>query len=253
MQEAAGRLVSNTKIGKDARVMKILCDAVARESEPGHFVMIAPTGAYDPLLKRPFGIMDADPPYIWVYYQIVGRGTRLIGEKRRGDTLSLIGPLGNRFPERERSTILLIAGGRGIAPLHFAAKRYAEKNKVYLVYGAATGDDLHLGERLPRLGIAKIYEYTEDGSRGSRGNVCLDLPRIVATHGIRDTFSCGPDAMLQALAGHLDGKTENFISCEAIMGCGFGICHSCIIKTVTGEYKKVCTDGPVFRLEEIAW
>jgi len=60
--------------------------------------------------------------------------------------------------------------------------------------------------------------------------------------------------MFKSLAAEIsDMNVENYVSLEALMGCGFGICYSCAVKTVTGEYKKVCIDGPVFNMREIAW
>ena len=67
-------------------------------------------------------------------------------------------------------------------------------------------------------------------------------------------MACGPEAMLAALAKMLKPENlENYVSTEAMMGCGFGVCHSCAIATVDGQYRKVCDEGPVFPLQDIQW
>jgi dihydroorotate dehydrogenase electron transfer subunit len=68
------------------------------------------------------------------------------------------------------------------------------------------------------------------------------------------TMSCGPEAMLARLALILKGRgLENHASLEALMGCGFGVCHGCAVRTAVGAYRKVCDEGPIFPLEEIQW
>ena len=67
-------------------------------------------------------------------------------------------------------------------------------------------------------------------------------------------MACGPEAMLAALARMLKSRDlENYVSLEAMMGCGFGACHGCAVRTADGRYRKVCDEGPVFPLEEIQW
>ena len=148
----------------------------------------------------------------------------------------------------------MIAGGRGIAPIFFAIKKYAPSNEVSLVYGARSREDLNFIDRLRSEPLKKIYLYTDDGTIGERGFVTSNIREIVKRQCAKVTFSCGPDAMLENLANQMGGlKTENHVSMEALMGCGFGICHSCVVQLKGQNYKKVCSDGPIFKLEEIEW
>lgn len=250
-------VIENRNIGKNYFFMKLKADYISSEAKPGNFIMLAASRSTDPLLKRPFGILHAEKPYIWLYYETIGRGTELISGFHPGEEMNAIGPLGNEFPNFKNRKILLVAGGRGIVPVYFAAELYTAKNsgnEVYLIYGAKSGDDLNLLDHIEKLGLKNVYLYTDDGSSGKKGFVTTDIKRIIEENGIEITISCGPDAMFENLSQVLTGSpTENYVSLEAWMGCGFGICYSCAVKTVNGDYKKVCTDGPVFKMEEIAW
>ena len=224
-------------------------------ARPGQFVMarMIDPPLY-PLLRRPFAIMKVDTPYIWLYYEVVGRGTRLLSGHREGDEVVLLGPLGNSFPSFQNKTIVMVAGGRGIAPLFFAAKEFSNDNKVMMIYGTKTKDDLNLVDQLKSLNLQQLVLYTEDGSAGQKGLVTHNLDQFLQTHQVEVTFSCGPERMLAAVSHGLHGVTsENYVSLEGVMGCGFGVCHSCVVPLKTGQYGKVCTDGTVFLLEAIDW
>jgi dihydroorotate dehydrogenase electron transfer subunit len=254
MREEKCTIVKNRKLGGDYYLMKLEADYVARQAGPGNFIMLAASFTTDPLLKRPFGILNAVPPHIWIYYQVVGKGTRLISRLKENDKAHLIGPLGNTFPELRGENILLLAGGRGIAPLYYAARDYTGDNAVFLIYGAGSKDDLNLIEEIDSLPLKEIFLYTDDGSTGKRGLITADIKEIIETHDINVTISCGPEAMFRALHKEIgSGNTDNYVSMEALMGCGFGICHSCVAQAADDSYKKVCQDGPVFKMEEMAW
>jgi dihydroorotate dehydrogenase electron transfer subunit len=107
---------------------------------------------------------------------------------------------------------------------------------------------------LNELKLDALYLYTEDGSVGKKGNVTTDINDIIKKNHINMTFSCGPDEMFREIYQVVhDMETSDYASLEALMGCGFGICGSCVIPTRKNEYKKVCMDGPIFNMEEIAW
>lgn len=254
MKEEKCKVVENINVNGKYYLMKIDTDGIAADCRPGHFVMVAVSTTFDPLLKRPFGVLKAGPHYIWLYYEVVGKGSECLSALSDGDNLRVLGPLGNSFPELEGKNILLIAGGRGIAPLYFAAEEYAARNTLTLIYGAKTADDLNLLDRIEALPLDKTYLYTDDGSAAKKGLVTTGIRDIIQERKIDVTVACGPDAMFESLNRELQGlNIENYASLEALMGCGFGICYSCAVKTKQGGYKKVCSDGPVFRLEDIAW
>ncbi|MGE5343043.1 MAG: dihydroorotate dehydrogenase electron transfer subunit [Candidatus Omnitrophota bacterium] len=247
-------VIENSKIKKNYFLMKLESDYISSQFDPGNFVMVAASTTWDPLLKRPFGILRAEPPYFWLYYDVVGRGTALISSLKPNDRVKVLGPLGNSFPSFENKNMLMVAGGRGIAPIFGAISRYASANRVFLIYGARHRDDLNLLEDIERLPLIRRFLYTDDGSAGQKGLVTSDIGGIIAENAIDVTVSCGPEAMFESLSHTLKGlNTENYVSMEALMGCGFGICYSCAVKAVDGSYRKVCSDGPIFRMEELAW
>ena len=254
MKEETATVVENRQIQNDYYLLKLNTRHVSKNGKPGNFIMIGVSTTLDPLLKRPLGIFDISPPDIWIYYKIAGRGTRLISKLHPGDQIPVLGPLGNTFPELTKQSVLAIAGGRGIAPIHFALKEYLKKNRVFLLYGARSKHDLNLLEKLDTLPLSDMILYSDDGSIGEKGPVTRDLKEIIKKQGINVTISCGPDEMLKEIQrATMDLNTKNYGSFEAFMCCGFGICHSCIIKNNKGKYFQVCSDGPVFNMDEILW
>jgi dihydroorotate dehydrogenase electron transfer subunit len=254
MQDESGRIEETRCLGKDYYLLKILAPKIAQEAKPGNFVMVRVSLSLDPLLRRPFGILQSKPPFIWLYFQVKGRGTSLLKDSQAGDRLNILGPLGNSFPELPGKKILLLAGGRGIVPLFDYAKTYAGKQPLILLYGGRSAADLNLLEEISAMPLHKSYVFSEDGSRGEKGLLTSGLERILADQRPDATMACGPEVMLAALAKMLKSKkTENYASLEAMMGCGFGVCHSCAVAAADGQYRNACNEGPVFPMEEIQW
>ncbi len=242
-------------LGGGYHLLKIVTPQISAAAKPGNFVMVRVSPSLDPLLRRPLGILESRPPYIWLYYQVQGRGTKLLADHRPGDSLDILGPLGNSFPEIPGKRILLIAGGRGIVPLFHYAHAYAERRPLLLMYGGRTRADLHLLDRIKAFRLQGIFIFSEDGSLGQKGLLTSGLEKIVQEERPDVTLSCGPEAMLAQLALMLKAHRglENHASLESMMGCGFGACQSCAVRTVSGAYRKVCDEGPVFPLEDIQW
>jgi dihydroorotate dehydrogenase electron transfer subunit len=254
MKEEKCIVVENRNLNKKYFLIKLKAEHISSQAKPGNFIMLAASNTVDPLLKRPFGILKAEPPFIQLYYEIVGKGTELISTLKPNNTVNVVGPLGNSFPYLENKKILMVAGGRGIAPIYYAFENYTSTNDVFLIYGAKSKDDLNLLEEINAVPLKKVFLYTEDGCIGKKGLVTAGIREIIKENNIDVTISCGPDAMFKSLFHIINNLgTENYVSLEALMGCGFGICYSCVVKTTAHDYKKVCIDGPVFKMEEISW
>jgi len=254
MLDERGLIEDARALGGNYFLLKIAAPRIAAAAKPGNFAMVRVSPAHDPLLRRPLGILEASPPYIWLYYQVLGQGTRLLSGLGPGDALDILGPLGNVFPELPGKRILLVAGGRGIVPLFHYARACGERRPLLLLYGGRTRADLPLLERIKTLRLQGLFIFTEDGSLGQQGLLTDGLEKIVREERADATMSCGPEGMLARLAAILKGRgLENHASLEAVMGCGFGACHGCAVRTVAGSYRKVCDEGPVFPLEEIQW
>ena len=254
MVDERGRIEEIRDFGARYVCIKIRAETVATEAKPGNFVMTRPVGATDPLLRRPFGILKASGPHIWLYFQILGKGTAALASLKPGEEMDILGPLGNGFPEHQQQNILLIAGGRGIVPLFFYAERFAGANSIHLIYGGRGKSDLNLLAEIRSLPLKNMFLFSEEGTLGKRGIATQEVEEIIGDQHIGITFSCGPVPMLRRLAGMLHPlPTVDLVSLEAFMGCGFGACHSCVVKTFSGSYRRVCVDGPVFSLGDIAW
>lgn len=204
-------------------------------------------------LRRPLSIHRVvNSVQLYLLFNIVGKGTLWLSQRQKGETLDLLGPLGNGFtihPDSER--LLLIAGGLGIAPLVFLAQEALLQGKlVTLLMGAPTAARLYPHQLLPD-GITTITA-TEDGSAGRKGMITDILSDFIdwADH----VYACGPLAMYQTIDTQTQQQEKRpvQVSLEVRMGCGLGACYGCSIKTRHG-IKQVCQDGPVFDLEEILW
>jgi dihydroorotate dehydrogenase electron transfer subunit len=207
----------------------------------------------DLLLRRPFSFHDANSETgeVSFLYGIVGRGTYWLSQLKPGDTVDILGPLGNGFSiQPDSKEILIIAGGMGIAPLCFLARQAQGRGlSVTLLLGAATASQLCPTDLLPAE--ATCITATEDGSAGVKGLITDCLPQYLDE--ADQVFACGPLPMYRILAkepGLRDKPVQ--VSLEVRMACGLGVCYGCSIKTRDGM-KKVCLDGPVFSMKEVVW
>lgn len=210
-------------------------------------------------LLRPFSFLSRDPEAgrLEVYYREVGRGTRLLADLPDGAEIAIIGPLGRPWPELGAPEAALVAGGVGMPPLFDLAADLAasgDAGRVHVFYGGRTRDHVHLVERFEATGV-RLHLSTDDGSVGRRGTNVSDLEAWLAGRddgAAVELFACGPDGMLRAAAevGRRRGLTT-WVSLEAPMACGIGVCRGCAVPHTGGGFKMVCTDGPVFRAEEV--
>jgi dihydroorotate dehydrogenase electron transfer subunit len=235
---------------------------IAAAAAPGQFIMVRISSLYQPLLRRPFSIHSVSGTGLMIFFQAVGTGTELLGQKTPGQALDILGPLGRGFdldgdPAGRRAA--LVGGGRGIAPLYFLAVELGGKGaEVRVFYGGRSEEDLALRDRFASAGFAPECS-TEDASIGYHGLV-TDLVREHTAGPYRPDriYACGPDGMLRSvgeLARELDVPAE--LSLESIMGCGFGACWGCVHK-IRNEgkedaWRKVCEEGPVFPAEAVIW
>jgi dihydroorotate dehydrogenase electron transfer subunit len=220
--------------------------------------MVQVTGGLHPLLRRPFSIHDARGTRIEIFFQVVGRGTRLLAAGTAGARLNLLGPLGRGFSTEEagEAGAALLGGGRGIAPLYFLGRVLKEAGiRVRTFYGGRAGRDLPLADRLRAAGLDPLLS-TDDGSLGFKGTV---LDRFLAENSPPPDvlYACGPEPMLRAVDAAARARDiPAQLSLEAIMGCGFGACWGCVHRIRQGgetAWRKTCQDGPVFRAGEVVW
>ncbi len=237
----------------------VMAPEIASEAQPGQFVMVRTSEGYDPLLRRPLSIHrvargEREHGALALLFAVVGRGTNWLAQRKEGEAIDLLGPLGHGFKvDPPPRNLLLVAGGVGIAPLVFLAQRgIAEGHQVALLLGASAKAQLYPAHLIPPE--VNLLVATEDGSVGRRGMVT----HLLADHapGAEQVFACGPISMYQALAdmsrkGMFEGKSVQ-VSMEVRMGCGRGACYGCALETKSG-LRLVCKDGPIFELKDLIW
>lgn len=246
--------------------MTLECPSIAETAIPGQFVHIAVAtqGSSDPLLRRPVSICDVDRSLgsVEIVFRTVGKGTSLLARVRAGERVDLMGPIGRgfRLPCPGQSP-LVIAGGIGIAPLHFLCKTLCSSRVApYVLAGFSTSSDVALVDRLLRYG-AQVQVVTEDGSSGLRGRVtehigCAVNQMSALLSGDIEVYACGPNAMIHSVQEWcLRSGVSGQVSLESRMACGTGACLGCVQRVITdsGEqlYERVCVDGPVFDIQRV--
>jgi dihydroorotate dehydrogenase electron transfer subunit len=226
---------------------------LARRARPGQFVTIRVRGEGAPFWRRPFSICRAAGQNIELLIKGIGPGSQLLCTCRPGETLDVVGPLGQGFALTGQEPRVLVGGGYGMAPLLFLAERLlASGQKVDVLLGGRSEADLLLRHHFRKLKI-KTACATEDGSLGKCGPVTELLEKRLRQQAKVKVAACGPKGMLAAvakLAGQYGVQAE--ASLEEVMACGLGVCNGCVVKS-GGIYRRVCKDGPVFPTSEIEW
>ena len=222
---------------------------------PGQFVQLLVDNSPKTFLRRPISVhfVDSEKKEIWLLIQKVGEGTQKLAELKPGDSLNMLFPLGNSFSLPEKNAgknLLLIGGGVGIAPLLLLGSFLKDSgNKFSFLLGARTRNDLLQLDEFEKLG--PVYTTTEDGSFGEQGLVTNHS--ILSSKNIHQIYTCGTKPMMMAVARL---AKQYGISCEVslenTMACGIGACLCCVEKTTTGNVC-VCTEGPVFNINQLTW
>lgn len=249
------QVIENTALNSTNYLIKLKAAQKLPTIKPGQFVNIDIKNSTEIFLRRPFSIYEVDElnNTISLIVKILGRGSKKLTEIAEGEKLSIVFPLGNGFtlPQSD-DRILLVGGGSGVAPMLFLSKASELiKNKVDILLGAKTVEDHINVENYKEYG--NFYFATEDGSFGEKGFVTQHSAFKNNLGNYNKIYACGPDAMMKAIAK--EAKMAGVfceVSLENLMACGFGVCLCCIEPTVRGNLC-VCTDGPVFNINDLKW
>ncbi|MHB8836661.1 MAG: dihydroorotate dehydrogenase electron transfer subunit [Candidatus Methylomirabilia bacterium] len=229
---------------------------------PGQFVMVRTREGTDPLWRRPFGVHDfrrvRGAGILSLLFQVVGPTTRDLSSLAPGATLDLLGPHGRGF-KLDAAEQWLVSGGRGVAPLLYAARILHRRGvSCRALLGGRSAGHVLCERELSRLGC-RVEVATDDGSRGRRGLVTdlldRDLARLTARRRAGVTLlACGPHGMLKAVAGIAAGRgVAAQVSVDPLMACGRGLCLGCSVSARAGGYRLACQHGPVFDARELNW
>jgi len=269
-------ILSHDAFPGEQHVLRLLAPGIAERAKPGSFVHLS----CDPMLpmRRPLSIMRVHPKDGWIelLYRVFGYGTALLAQRRAGERLSILGPIGRPFAAQSgRQRPVLIGGGVGIPPMIFLAdvlRREAKSHRPLVLMGSEVPfpfmpkpsqimcpgmpegviaavpllEDWGLASRLASgAGFSGCFDgYVTDLARLWVASLSEEMRREV------EVFACGPHAMLEAtarLAHEFDLPCQ--VSLEEFMACAVGGCAGCTVAVRTPEgpaMKRVCVDGPVF-------
>ena len=246
-------VVSQESIGAGIYSMWIQTDRIAADAKPGQFVSLY-TNDKSKILPRPISLCEIDKENgrLHLVYRVTGQGTGTdeFSQMKAGDTIPVLGPLGNGFPQ-EGENVFLIGGGIGVPPMLEMAKQLNCEKQIILGY---RDENLFLRDEFEAYG--EVFVATEDGSVGTKGNVLDAIREQNLTADV--IYACGPTPMLRAIKEYAADKgIKCYISLEEKMACGIGACLACVCQSKDVDHhsnvhnKRICKDGPVFLSTEI--
>ena len=245
-------VTSQVQLAEGIYDLRLAAGEIAAQAVPGQFVSLYSKDG-SRLLPRPISLCGIDKEK---GYRVAGAGTKEFSALTAGDTIDVLGPLGNGFPLLEGKKAFLIGGGIGIPPMLELAKALSKVNGGEMVQSVIGYRDSHMFLKEEFEPYADVVLATEDGSAGTKGNV-LDAIR---ENGLQADviMACGPTPMLRALKAYAaENGIECWLSLEEKMACGIGACLACVCKSKDIDEhshvhnKRICKDGPVFLAEDI--
>ncbi|MGD9962824.1 MAG: dihydroorotate dehydrogenase electron transfer subunit [Thermoplasmata archaeon] len=212
------------------------------DARPGQFVMVWVPGVDE----FPMSVSHTGERF-GITYQVLGDGTKALSKLTEGDVVGIRGPFGRGFSEAGKR-LLVVAGGVGIAPTApFVEAATMAGKEVHLVLGAKSAEELVFEERCAASG-ARVHVSTDDGSKGYAGFATGLASSLLEKDAFDSVYACGPERMITTMVGICRERGLPMqASVERIMKCGIGVCDSCAL-----DGRHVCTDGPVFGIDELA-
>ena len=259
-----GEILSVQRVGEYTQ-FTIVAPEIAAGFRPGHFVAVAVGGDNTAMiLRRAFALSGAtvSQQFAGTIQFVVaehGPGTKWLVQRRAGETLDVVGPLGNPFPlPSGPAPAVVVGGGYGSAPLlPLAQALLANESPVEFVLGAATAGRLY-GELAAKRLLGRVSVTTDDGSAGEKGLVTDVLPEAIERVGAEIVYACGPMPMLRAVADIARERAIRAqVAVEESMACGIGVCMTCVLPVRGADGKsrfvRSCVDGPVFDALNVRW
>lgn len=255
-KKVAAEVLSQKMIAPDIYDMWLKTE-LSKDAEAGQFIGVYPKDK-STLLPRPISIceVDKEKTALRIVYRIAGKGTGEFSAYKAGETVNILGILGNGFPveKGKGKKVVLMGGGIGIPPMVELAKELKKEGGTVIAVAGYRDDKLFLKEDLEKY--AGVYVATEDGSIGVKGNVLTVMEERNIQADI--IMACGPMPMLRAIKAYAREKgIKAYISLEERMACGVGACLGCVCKTKKMDHHsyvnnaRICTDGPVFDAEDV--
>jgi dihydroorotate dehydrogenase electron transfer subunit len=271
------QILAHYKFKAGQYILTLESKEIAKATRPGQFVHLSVSGML--AMRRPISVMsvDKDNGTFDLLYKIVGEGTRQLSERKIGDIISVIGPIGNGFELTENKIPLLIGGGVGMPPIIAMAQELKGKSfySPYVILGSevpfpfdtskSTLYGFHSSKfhTMPLLeewgipcGLSSLQSF-EGVYNGYVTGLAQDFLDSLSSEDLRNVeiFSCGPHAMLEAVSKLANEyKVPCQVSLEEFMACAVGGCAGCVVEVQTesgAAMKRVCVDGPVFEAQSV--
>lgn len=245
-------LVQKSEIlAEDIYLLRIKSERISQNASPGQFVNVRCSGGLDAYLRRPISICSVDPVNntFDIAFMRKGKGTRYLCCFSEGDSIDVMGPLGNGFtlPAKDEK-IAVVGGGIGIFPLLYLLERSNAIMKTAFL-GFQMKETIVLKEEFQKA-CTELVISTDDGSFGLRGFITEHFKKWLISEKPDRVYTCGPLPMMRIVAEScLAQGIFCEVSMEQRMGCGIGACLVCACKVKHDDdydYAHVCKDGPVF-------
>lgn len=254
------KLISKEELIPGIFKFSVQADEIVSISKPGNFIEIRVNNDIEPFLRRPISIynMDKENGILEFIFQVKGKGTSILSEKRVGDLIDIVGPLGyGTFKYSNYKNLAIIGGGIGVFPLYELSKNAKNENKNVNIYLGFRNKDLVVLEQEFNKVCNNLIITTDDGSYAEKGFAIDFLRKDIESGKIDSIFACGPLPMLKAIRKlAIEKNIPCQISLEEKMACGLGVCLGCAVKTSASskdspEYWHVCKAGPVFQAKDV--
>lgn len=247
MYKIADKKVLNPSV----TMMDIEAPLVAAKAEPGQFIVLRvdKDGERIPLTVAGF---DRNKGTVKIIFQTVGATTKLLSLKNKGDFIEdFAGPLGVATKTEGLKKVLLVGGGVGCAiAMPIAEKLHNMGCEVTSIIGFRNKDLVILEDEFSAYSD-RLFVMTDDGSYGSKGNVCMPINEMLQNGETFDeVITIGPLIMMKFV---VEAVRKSGIPCTVsmnpIMIDGTGMCGGCRL-TLIEDGKRVikfaCVDGPDF-------
>ena len=250
-KQVMAEIIRHTSLSDGIFDMTLKAEEIAKEAKAGQFISVYLNNK-SKILPRPISIcgIDKEAGTLRIVYRTVGDGTKELSDYKEGETVKILGPLGNGFTQKDKKAIL-IGGGIGIPPMLELMKQLDCEKTAVLGY---RDSDMFLKDEFETVGDVVIS--TEDGSYGTKGNV-IDAIKEQGVEG-SIIYACGPTPMLRGIKAYAEEMgIEAQISMEERMACGIGACLACVCRSKEKDAhsnvnnKRICKDGPVFLATEV--
>ena len=193
------KLIKKEQLKEDIFKFSLSAKEIVDIAKPGQFIEIKVTNGLDPFLRRPISIynMDKKNGILEIIFRIQGKGTKILSERKEGETIDIIGPLGyGTFKFEEYKNIAILGGGIGVFPLYELAKQAKKVATVNTYLGYRNKEAVVLEDEFEKISN-KLVITTDDGSYKIHGFAINELREDIEN--IDCIFVCGPLPLLKAV------------------------------------------------------